>query len=276
MRRTISKCMMNKFALVVFTLAILLTGLNGSGQAQAPGFPYGKLPEEKPKQPLSYKKHGGESFPDTAGVLDIERGQLANKRDLFWQTDTSVSKNSWGYIKNHQYKTVNSLVDDLVDIVSKNGAMLLNIGPKPDGTIPAEEEKMLLEIGQWLAVNGEAIYGTRPWTVFGEGATKVVEGTFAESKRKEFNADDIRFTTRGDTLYVMVLDWPASSTLTIRSLAPGTPQKIKRVQMLGAKGDLQWSQNKDGLTITLPTQPAPAVGQHAFTFKLSREMASGT
>lgn len=231
---------------------------------------YNRGAEWKKGVAINYKKHGGESFPDTAGVLDIERGQLANKRDLFWQTDTSVSKNSWGYIKNHQYKTVDSLVDDLVDIVSKNGSMLLNIGPRPDGTIPAEEEKMLLEMGQWLGVNGEAIYGTRPWTVFGEGATKVVEGTFAEKNRRDFTAGDIRFTTRGDTLYAIVLDWPASSTLTIRSLAPGTPQKIKRVQMLGAKGDLQWSQNKDGLTINLPAQPAPAVGQHAFTFKLSR------
>ena len=92
---------------------------------------------------INYKKHGGESFPDTAGVLDVERGQLAGIRPLFWQTDTSVSKNSWGYITGQDYKTVDSIVDDLVDIVSKNGALLLNIGPKPDGTIPEPEERML-------------------------------------------------------------------------------------------------------------------------------------
>ncbi len=85
---------------------------------------------------INYKKHGGESFPDTAGVLDIERGQLAAIRPLFWQTDTSVSKTSWGYVSNHDYKTVDSIVDDLIDIVSKNGCLLLNIGPRPDGTIP--------------------------------------------------------------------------------------------------------------------------------------------
>ena len=89
---------------------------------------------------INYKKHGGESFPDTAGVLDIERGQLADLRPIFWQTDTSVSKTSWGYVGNHEYKTVDSIVDDLVDIVSKNGSLLLNIGPKPDGTIPEPEE----------------------------------------------------------------------------------------------------------------------------------------
>ena len=131
---------------------------------------------------INYKKHGGESFPDTAGVLDIERGQLANIRPLFWQTDTSVSKTSWGYVLNHEYKTVDSIVDDLVDIVSKNGSLLLNIGPRPDGTIPEPEEAMLREIGQWLAVNGEAIYGTRPFTVYGEGPTAVIEGPFADDE----------------------------------------------------------------------------------------------
>ena len=92
---------------------------------------------------INYKKHGGESFPDTAGVLDIERGQLAAIRPLFWQTDTAVSKTSWGYVTNHDYKTVDSIVDDLVDIVSKNGCLLLNIGPRPDGTIPEVEQQML-------------------------------------------------------------------------------------------------------------------------------------
>ena len=133
---------------------------------------------------INYKKHGGESFPDTAGVLDIERGQLASLRPLFWQNDTSVSKTSWGYVTNHEYKTVDSIVDDLVDIVSKNGSLLLNIGPRPDGTIPEPEEKMLREIGRWLAVNGEAIYGTRPFAVFGEGPTAVVEGPFGDTKRQ--------------------------------------------------------------------------------------------
>ncbi len=227
---------------------------------------YNRGAEWKKGVAINYKKHGGESFPDTAGVLDIERGQLADKHELFWQTDTSVSKNSWGYIKNHDYRTVNSLVDDLVDIVSKNGCLLLNIGPKPDGTIPEPEEKMLLEIGQWLALNGEAIYGTRPWKVFGEGPVKVVEGPFAERNRRDFTAEDIRFTTRGDTLYAIALDWPQGGKLMIKSLATGAPLKIKRVQMLGAKGDLKWSQSKDGLLIELPAQP---VSQHAFTFRIA-------
>jgi alpha-L-fucosidase len=202
---------------------------------------------------INYKKHGGESYPDTAGVLDIERGQLAAKRDLFWQTDTSVSKTSWGYVTNHQYKTVDSIVDDLVDIVSKNGCLLLNIGPKPDGTILEPEQEMLLAIGQWLKVNGEAIYGTRPWRVFGEGPTQVAEGSFGEKNRKEFIAQDIRFTTKGKMLYAIALGWPADGKVKIRSLAKDQNQ-VRQVRLLGHSGKLDWTQTAEGLEVSLPAE----------------------
>ena len=122
---------------------------------------------------INYKN---QTFPEEAAVLDVERGQLKDIRPLFWQTDTSVSKNSWGYVLNQDYKTAGSIICDLVDIVSKNGALLLNIGPRPDGTIPEQEQAILGEIGSWLSVNGEAIYDTRPWEVFGEGPTEVKDG----------------------------------------------------------------------------------------------------
>ena len=115
-------------------------------------------------------------FPAGTAVYDIERGQLKGSRPHFWQNDTSVSKNSWGYIHDHDYKDPGDLIQDLVDVVSKNGALLLNIGPRPDGTIPEQEQRILLEIGAWLRVNGEAIYNTRPWRVFGEGPTEVPGG----------------------------------------------------------------------------------------------------
>jgi len=214
---------------------------------------------------INYKKHGGESFPDTAGVLDIERGQLANIRDLFWQTDTSVSKNSWGYIKNHDYKTVDSIIDDLIDIVSKNGCMLLNIGPKPDGTIPEPEQEMLLEIGRWLKVNGEAIYETRPWKQFGEGPTEVVEGTFQDTKRKTFGSQDFRFTTRGDTLYAIALALPDNGRLLVRSLASGNGE-VRKVALLGHRARLDWSQTDQGLEVSLP-ESLPC--EHALTLKVS-------
>ena len=213
---------------------------------------------------INYKKHGGESYPDTAGVLDIERGQLAAKRDLFWQTDTSVSKTSWGYVTNHEYKTVDSIVDDLVDIVSKNGCLLLNIGPKPDGTIPDPEQQMLLAIGQWLKVNGEAIYGTRPWRVFGEGPTQVAEGAFGEKNRKEFTAQDIRFTTKGKTLYAIALGWPGNHKVRIRSLAEGQSQ-VKQVRLLGHSGKLDWRQTAEALEVSLPAE-APC--EYAVTLEI--------
>jgi alpha-L-fucosidase len=203
-------------------------------------------------------------------VLDVERGQLAGIRPLFWQTDTSVSKNSWGYINGQDYKTVDSIVDDLVDIVSKNGALLLNIGPKPDGTIPEPEERMLREIGQWLTVNGEAIYGTRPWTVFGEGPTTVVEGPFADTKRGSFTAADIRFTRKGSDLYAIALAWPTDAVVHIRTLASGSeqlPGDIASVELLGVSREVRWRRDAQGLHIELPGAPAPIPPAVAFRIR---------
>jgi alpha-L-fucosidase len=219
---------------------------------------------------INYKKHGGESFPDTAGVLDIERGQLAAIRPLFWQTDTAVSKTSWGYVTNHDYKTVDSIVDDLIDIVSKNGSLLLNIGPRPDGTIPDVEQRMLREIGQWLEVNGEAIYGTRPWKIFGEGPTAVVEGPFADTKRTAFTAEDIRFTRKGETLYAIALAWPDSGVLTISSLARGSQllsAEIASVTLLGSGEPVSVVRDELGLRVRLPQ--APKVRPHAVALKIA-------
>ena len=208
---------------------------------------------------INYKKHGGESFPDTAGVLDIERGQLAAIRPLFWQTDTSVSKTSWGYVTNHEYKATDSIVDDLVDIVSKNGSLLLNIGPRPDGTIPETEEKMLRDIGHWLSANGEAIYGTRPFVVFGEGPTAVVEGPFADDKRKAFTPEDVRFTTKDGKVYAIVLAWPESGRVTIRSLgrpSPHLPKEVANVELLGSSAPVKWTRDAAGLRVDLgPEKP---------------------
>jgi alpha-L-fucosidase len=103
-----------------------------------------------------------------SGVLDIERGQLDQSLDRVWQTDTSVSNKSWGYIEHDTFKTPEFIIHQLADIVSKNGNLLLNIGPRADGTIPDEVQQVLRDVGGWLKVDGDAIYGTRPWTVYGE------------------------------------------------------------------------------------------------------------
>jgi alpha-L-fucosidase len=209
------------------------------------------------------------AFPEGTAVYDVERGQLTDIRPLFWQTDTSISKNSWGYVQNQEYKTATSLLHDLVDIVSKNGALLLNIGPRPDGTIPEPEQEILLEMGSWLALHGEAIYGTRPWRVYGEGPTDVVGGSFADTKRQDFGPRDIRFTTRGDLLYAIVLGWPEGGEVVIQSL--GTQLKlygraIGQVEMLGVKEPLQWSQGVRGLRVRLP---AERPSEHAVVLRIT-------
>jgi len=214
---------------------------------------------------INYKHH---SFPEGAAIYDVERGQLAGIRPLFWQTDTAVGKRSWCYIEGEDYKSVESIVGDLVDIVSKNGTLLLNIGPRPDGIIPPEQEQILLGIGQWLAVNGEAIYGTRPWKTFGEGPTQISEGYFTDTARSAFTGQDVRFTTKDNYLYAILLAWPGEQAI-IQSLGTSPPQgaiEIDSVRLLGYDGDLVWSRSADGLTVKLPAQPP---GEHAFALKLT-------
>jgi alpha-L-fucosidase len=192
--------------------------------------------------------HKYEAFEKGSAVYDVERGQMDEIAPFFWQCDTSVSKNSWGYIRDHEYKTTNDLICDLADTVSKNGALLLNIGPRADGTIPEPERGLLLDMGQWLAVNGEAIYETRPWRVFGEGPTKVVAGPFNDTKRASFSSEDIRFTRKGNTLYAIVLKWPENGRLLIKSLA-GSAQQVNRVDLLGAASVPKWQLGEHGLEL---------------------------
>ncbi|MBE3040955.1 MAG: alpha-L-fucosidase [Chloroflexi bacterium] len=210
---------------------------------------------------INYKN---KPFPMEAAVYDIERGQLSGINPHFWQTDTSISKNSWGYVSQQDYKTAESLVGDLVDIVSKNGTLLLNIGPRPDGTIPEEEEKILLDIGEWLAVNGEAIYGTRPWKVYGEGPTAIPEGGFTDTQRAAFTGNDFRFTTKDGALYAIALAWPGKAAK-ITSLGSGAA-RVSGVSLLGSPEQLNWSQDESGLKISLPAEK-PC--QYAYSFKVT-------
>jgi alpha-L-fucosidase len=196
------------------------------------------------------------AFPDGVAVLDIERGQLDASRAGFWQTDTSISIKSWGYINNDEFRSPQSLVDQLVDIVSKNGALLLNVGPKPDGTIPEQAQAILLDVGKWLSTNGEAIYGTRPWITYGEGPTKVVGGSFNDTQTSGYTSQDIRFTTKGDVLYAIVLRWPKDGHVTIKSLgtaAQGRERAIKTVELVGSNSQLKWTRSANGLSVSLPS-----------------------
>ena len=135
------------------------------------------------------------SMPVGAGVLDIERGQAPGIQPTVWQTCTSISDKAWGFIENDTYKSAGQLIHLLVDVVSKNGNLLLNVGPHADGSIPPAARDTLLAMGQWLGVNGEAIYGSRPWRVFGEGPTEIADGSFQETKTKPYTANCLLYTS---------------------------------------------------------------------------------
>jgi alpha-L-fucosidase len=212
---------------------------------------------------INYKDY---AMQEHSAVLDLERGQLGDIRPLYWQTDTSVSNKSWGYIKDDTFKSPEFVVHQLIDIVSKNGNLLLNIGPRSDGTIPEEVQQVLLDVGAWLNVNGESIYGTRPWRIYGEGPTKVAAGSFHDTDTTRYTAEDFRFTTKGDVLYAIGLGWPTNGEAVIHSLAStaGT-EHVRSVILLGSDAKLQFEQRADGLRVRLPDQ-APA--KYAYALRI--------
>jgi len=201
-----------------------------------------------------------------SGVVDIERGVLSGISSNYWQTDTSLGNKSWGYIKDEVFKTPDFVVLELVDIVSKNGNLLLNVGPRADGTIPEEVQEILLDVGAWLKINGEAIYGTRPWKVYGEGPTEVAPGPVHDTRTPPFTAEDFRFTAKGDTLYAIEMAWPSGRETVIQSLAtsPGEP-KVESVSLLNSGAELPFQQTSNGLHIQLPDQ---APGKYAYVFRI--------
>jgi len=202
---------------------------------------------------INYKDY---AMQEHSGVLDLERGQLGDIRPLYWQTDTSVSNKSWGYIENDTFKSPQFVVDQLIDIVSKNGNLLMNIGPRSDGTIPEQVQQVLLDVGAWLSVNGEAIYGTQPWRTYGEGPTKVTAGSFHDTDVANYKPEDFRFTAKGDALYIIGLAWPASGEAVVRSLATIVgSEPVASVDLLGGDPSLHFEQRGDGLHVHLPAQP---------------------
>jgi len=221
---------------------------------------------------LNYGDHVGViNYKDWAveehsAVLDLERGQLGEIRPLYWQTDTSISNKSWGYIKNDTFKSPQFVVQQLIDIVSKNGNLLLNIGPKPDGTIPDEVQQVLRDVGSWLAVNGDAIYGTRPWRVYGEGPTQVAAGSFHDTDTANYTAEDFRFTTKGNALYAIEMGWSAGGEAVIHSLGTTVgSRKVESVTLLGSDARIQARQEADGLHLQLPAQ---VPGKYAYVFRV--------
>ena len=190
---------------------------------------------------------------DGRWVEDLERGIMPKIDPHPWQTDTSIG--DWFYNRNWKFRPVSWVIHMLVDNVSKNGNLLLNVVQRPDGSLDPEVETMLAQLADWNAIHGEAIFGTRPWLVYGESGLKVKGGSFGEDFR--YNAKEIRFTTKGATLYAIALGWPEDGQLTIRSLAkPGgqNVNNITAVSLLGYDGKLEWKQTPNELVVTLPAQ----------------------
>jgi alpha-L-fucosidase len=200
-----------------------------------------------------------EAFMFGCAVPDIERGQFAEVKPYFWQTDTAIARNSWCHTNNNEYKSINSLLCDMVDIVSKNGTLLLNVGPKADGSIGPEDTAVLKGIGAWLKVNGEAIFDSHVWRKSGEGPTKVEEGQFTDLMEKVFTSEDFRFTVKGDKLYATALSWPASGKVTIRALAEADAARlpvfhgiVKNVEILGSTQACEWKRDEAGMHVSAP------------------------
>lgn len=213
----------------------------------------------------------GGQFVEGTALFDIERGMRDRMSLTPWQSDTSVSIRSWGYVQDDSYRTAKSLVGDLIDIVSKNGNLLLNVGPRADGAIPEEAKSVLLEIGNWLEVNGEAIYGSRPFWFFGEGPTRSeptrTAGQAEHAATRSYTAEDFRFTTRDGLLYAFGLQYPDDRRALIKTLYAGTPyldRPIRGIELLG-HGEVRWNHSAEGLEVRLP----PPSGDMPYTLQIT-------
>jgi alpha-L-fucosidase len=223
---------------------------------------------------VSAQKHGGqteavytskESSDCAIGtcLLDHERGVSDGIAANPWQTDTCIGQ--WHYNRGEKYKSAKKVIDLLADIVSKNGNLLLNFPLPNSGELDFEEKVVLDGITEWMAVNSEGIYSSRPWKIYGEGPstqTKIETGNFNEDKQKDLTAADVRFTIKNSTLYAFVMGWPdkAAVVSALGLASPQNPGKIRNVELLGYKGDLKWKQDETQLRVEMPAEKISDVG----------------
>lgn len=199
---------------------------------------------------INYKH---DAMPVGCGVLDVECGQLNDVRPMLWQKDTTITKDSWGYIEGHKFRTTKEIIRELIDVVSKNGALLLNIGPRKDGTIPKEEQDVLLSIGKWLNIYGEAIFDTTPFLVCGEGPSIKPGMNMIDYSTIEYTSDEIRFTLKGDTLYIFAMSCPEDGSVLVKTLSKSivesTIGSIDIIGVVGSEACVKWTLTEQGLTL---------------------------
>jgi alpha-L-fucosidase len=211
-----------------------------------------------------------DDLPREIGVEDYEKGRTDKLTDYVWLTDDTISRGSWCYTEDLQIKSTSEVLHVLIDIVSKNGQLLLNISPMADGTIPDDQKQVLLGIGKWLQDYGEAIYGTRPFVEYGEGPTQLEKGGHFVKMKGGYTPQDIRYTRKGKTIYAIVLGWPGENKQIVMTVfGKGNKAgdiKVRDVSLLGADEKIKLERRDDGLVVNTP---ATKTNDMAIVFKLS-------
>lgn len=184
---------------------------------------------------------------------DVERGVLGGIQPYPWQTDTSIG--DWYYDRDWKYRDAAWVLHTLIDVVSKNGNLLINVVQRPDGSLDPEAETILADMAAWMRTHGESIYGTSPWLAYGEGPTRVRGGAFKEDFA--FTGRDVRYAQKGDALYATLMgEAPKGITLALLGKHPGDTARIDGVELLGSKAKVEWRQDATGLHLTLPAIPS--------------------
>jgi alpha-L-fucosidase len=213
-----------------------------------------------------------DDLPLDCSVDDLEKSRKNKLEEKSWMTDETVSTGSWCYTEDLKIKPAEDVLHVLIDIVSKNGVLLLNISPKADGTIPADQKDVLLTMGEWLSKYGESVYETRPWYTFGEGPTKEPEGHFSNHReflKIKYSAKDVRYSTKGNAVYATILGWPGNGKEFIfESFSKENwtnAKEIKKVSLLGCEKEISYQLTDTGLKVTMPEK---AVDTMAVVFKI--------